>query len=385
MSSSPQVVHGLDIMRTFRQLFQSLVMMATDASPPYLSEYLPASGDVVAIDMKDYSGLAFYYVVQDGSLQQRVTAVWRSHAFYAMDGERLRAVLRAPPVLVHGFVARSTIRPKPFWQRWTKLNLVLTVATFLGALTSIRLAGQMAALTPSLTPKWDVHRTHLTEGEEFTAIMGLVPDLPVPHENVTVSGKWVAAEPSSTEPIPPLEFSPRVIKHMGVGEKNDIDISGVAPRHGRYTMVIDVSARAGLLAGTLNFPFTQKVTVWPRNPVGSLAVKSVEAGNAVLRGELHVGQAAPNGLQCELELRGADRLQYDKVFGFPGLRTEAEWTPSSDTLPNQIYLLQWTVLPVAERSVIVFRIALKREGMTDWERVAKRSKVHCYYSKEQAK
>lgn len=366
------------------QLQQSLDGIGSQ-SPflPYFAEYLPPPSWEAEIDMKKHAGLAFYYVVRNGDSQQRVATVWRSREFYLRDGERLRMALQAPAVLSHGFVARFAMPFKPFWRRMRVHTIVLSVAAFFGALQALGNYFDWIFAAPSLSMKWNESRVHLTEGSEFIETMDLVNDLPIAHRNVELTGTLSAAD-SAASPAVQLGVLPASVAHIGGSTRHEITISGVAPRHGKYEMVINVSARGGWVRDTGNFPFTQPVTVWPKNPIGMLRVGSVQDQTALLRGDLIIGPAAPNGLDCELEFQRISGLKYEGVFEFRNLHKSAQWN-SNESPANEVAVLQWVVLPVGEHTLIPFQVAIQRDGAVDWNQIAKRGAVRCYYRPEKVK
>ena len=364
------------------QLQQSQASVESRSAPQYFAEYLPPPDGEAEIDMKKHPGLAFYYVVRNGGPQQRVATIWRSRDFYLRDGEQLRTELLAPPVLTHGYVARFDMPDKPIWRRVPWYTILISVVAVFGALQALGNYFDWLFDAPSLTMKWDRSRVHVTEASDFMETMALVNDLPIAHRSVELIGTLTAAG-SAPSPGARLVVSPASIANVGGSARHEITISGVAPRHGMYEMLIEVSGRAGVFGGTRNFRFARPVTVWPKNPVGRLRVERVQEEMALIRGELSVGPAAPNGLDCELEFQRTSSLRYDGVFEFPGVHKSARWR-TNDSPANEVAVLQWAVLPVGERALIPFQVAISRAGTTDWSQVAERGAVRCYYRQEKA-
>lgn len=368
---------------TLSQLQQSLDDIKSRSPLPYFVEYLPPPSWEAVIDMEKHAGLAFYCVVRNEDSQQRVATVWLSREFYLSDGERLRTALQAPPVLTHGFVARFAMPFKPTWWRrmggMSVFEIVVGIAALFGALKAIESSVDWAFAAPSLSMKWNESRVHLTEESEFIKTMDLVNDSPIAHRNVQLIGTLTTAG-SASSPAVQLGVLPASIAHIDGSAIHEITVSGVAPRHGKYKMVINVSAGGGLLRDTGNFSFTRPVTVWPKNPVGMLRVGSVQEQTALLQGELTVGPAARYGLDCELEFQRISGLKYEGVFAFQGLdeSQSAQWQ-SNESPANEVAVLKWAVLPVEERTRIPFQVAIQRDGTADWNQIAKRGAVRCYY------
>ena len=381
----------MDTTTQLSQLQQSLDDIESRSRLSYFAEYLPPPSWEAVIDMEKHAGLAFYCVVRNEDSQQRVATIWRSREFYLSDGERLRTALQAPPVLTHGFVARFAIPFKPIWRRMRGMSvfeiagrIVVSMAAFFGALTVIEHSVDWAFAAPSLSMKWNESHVHLTEGSEFIKTMDLVIDSPIAHRNVELIGTLTTAG-SAPSPAVQLGVLPASIAHIGGSAIHEITVSGVAPRHGKYEMVINVSARGGWFRDTGNFPFTRPVTVWPKNPVGMLHVRSVQEQTALLQGEVTVGPAARYGLDCELEFQRISGLKYEGVFAFPGLDKRAQWQ-RNESPANEVAVLKWAVLlPVEEHTRIRFQVAIQRDGAAaDWNHIAKRGAVRCYYRQEKA-
>lgn len=352
-------------------------------SPAFLAEYLLPPNVQVDIDLARYPGLLFYYLVQHDTPQQRLCTVWRSRAYYSMAGGRLQAALRATAVAAEGSISHSGVPVKPFWKRQSALTALLALTTLLGALEVLRNHFEAFFVPPSLTLAWDKYRAEYTEGEEFAEPMELVNNLPIPHKRIRLAASW--KKQGATAPLAlPLHLSPSRVAYLGVGASSDITASGRAPRFGKYEITFLVSARAGHMADRVASTFVRPVTVWPARPAGTLAFRTLaDPRTAILGGELYIGPAATNGLDCELTFSPGGGLQDRGTFDFPGLvANSSRFLHSSDALAGGIASMTWRVHPQPERKLILFKFAVSRDGNTDWNKLARDARIACFYREE---
>lgn len=369
--------------RNFVGMHHLLKDVEGGASPAYYAEYQLAPDQARSISFADYPGLLFYHVVQHEPPGQRLATVWRSRDFYVREGERLRATLQAPQVTVHGYISHSAVPPKPFWKRQSFLTVLLALTSLLGALEALRNHYEAVFEDPSLTLKWEKYRAEYIEMSEFSEHMELVNNLPIPHREVRLSASWM--KDGNHIQMPGMAVTPASIPHMAVGATNQITVSGKTPPHGRYEVVFRVTALAGYLADQGSFEFTRPVTVWPAQPVGSLAFSELgDARTAILHGRLRVGPSAQKGLDCELILKPGAGIRLVEGFDFPGVHVvPTRFLHSGGSGSDDLALLRWSVLPVSERQEILFKFAVSRDGVTDWKKIARSAAVHCVYREEE--
>ena len=97
-------------------------------------------------------------------------------------------------------------------------------------------------------------------------------------------------------------------------------------------------------------------------------------------GAVAVGAAAPNGLDCELEIAGISGLEF-VLFEFPRLHTAADWL-HNDTPGGEVALLRWAVLAVPQDQILQFQLALRKSPNIDWAKLAGQAAVRCFHRKE---
>jgi hypothetical protein len=348
-------------------------------SIPYFAEYsLSDTSDLPSsVDIKHYPGLLSYVLIRPKQGTLRVVTYWSTRDHFLRDGERFGKEIYATATSVEGFISGFTINPESFWKRMPWYTFVLGIAAFFGALQAIGNHYDWIFSAPSLALKSEKARIQIVEGTEFHEVASLISHAPVAQREIVLSALLI----SKIVPEVPLRVEPDQMTHIPAGESQEITINGKAPAAGDYEFAVSAKARAGLLRFAKTFEFRRPVTVWPKLPTGKLSVRSVQGEMGLLSGSIAVGPVAPNGLDCELEIKGIPGLKYDGVFDFPLLHEAARWR-TNESPGKEIASLRWAVLPVHGREEIRFQVALFHASKIDWNKVSQGSTLRCYYRKE---
>ena len=345
---------------------------------PFVAEYpLEAGGRLPAdLDIKRYPGLLFYYLCRGEAGINYVAAFWSSRESFALHGETFGRAIGAGAHGVAGYVTDLTSPDKPLWKRVSWYTLVVSIAALLGAVHAIGTYFDWLFTAPHLALKSDKTRVHLIEGTEFLHAQTLSNHVPVAHRDVVLSA---ALEPATGATIP-LTVNPATIPHLAPNAAQEVTVRSNAPVPGEYQLAITATADAGVFRPGKTMHFRQPVTVWSRNPSGRLSVKSVRDETALLSGAVAVGAAAPNGLECEIELKGVPKLEY-VVLEFPRLYTAPEWA-TNDAPGSEVASLRWAALAVQQYETLRFQLALRSASKVDWTKLAREAGVRCFYRKE---
>lgn len=355
--------------------------LAGSASPPpipYFAEYSlnAENSQTIAPDMKSYPGLLLYYLIDSKPGEYRVATYWSTKEHFLRDAGSFQRDIGATAEELRGFVHGLTARPESIWTRIPWYTVVLGIAAFLGAVQAIGNYFDWIFGAPHLALKLDKARVHLIEDAEFREQSSLVNVAAVAHREISVSA-YLKSKSNTVR----LNVNPSEVPHIAGSAAQEISITGVAPAPGQYDLVVGANGSAGLIRSAKNFQFSRPVTVWPKAPVGALSLNKVQGDTALLAGSVAVGPAAPNGLDCELEITGIADLKYDDLFEFPMLYQSAQWR-SNETSGSEVASLRWAVLPVPAQDNLRFQIALMRPSPTDWNKVSEQSTVRCTYRKE---
>jgi hypothetical protein len=346
---------------------------------PYFAEYSLSVGSELpnSVDITRYPGLLSYSLIRPERGTLRVVTYWSARDHFLRDGERFGKEIHAMTTDVDGFISGLTIHPEPFWKRVPWYTFVLGIAAFFGALQAIGNHYDWIFSAPSLALKSEKARIQIVEGAEFHEVASLISHAPVAQREVVLS----ASLKSKSAPEASLRVEPAQLTHIQAGESQAIVIDGKAPPAGDYEFVVSAKARAGLLRSSKAFELRRSVTVWPKLPTGKLSVRNVQGEMGLLSGSIAIGPAAPNGLDCELEIKGIPGLKYDGVFDFPFLHEAARWR-TNETPGKEIASLRWVVLPVQGREEIRFQVAFFHGSGIDWNKVSRDSSLRCFYRKE---
>ena len=141
------------------------------------------------------------------------------------------------------------------------------------------------------------------------------------------------------------------------------------------------SAQAGRVPDAETFRLETDVTVWPKMANGKLTSKSGTGNIGLLTGSVAIGDAAANGLDCELAIKGSPGLRYDGIFAFYFLDGTPTWK-SNENAGNEMAILRWSTVKIPAYHNISLQIGLVSAAATDWREVARNAHVVCHYRKD---
>ena len=207
-----------------------------------------------------------------------VASFWSSRDNFALHGGEFRRCIGASTDGTTGYVTDLTSRGKSLWKRVSWYTVIVSIAALLGALHAIGTYFDWLFTAPHLTVTSDKTRVHLIEGMEFLHRQTLASHVPVAHRDVALSARLKPAAGAEV----PLVANPSTIPHLAANGGQEVTVRGNAPIAGEYQLAISAAADSGVFRRRKVMHFLQPVTVWPRNPAGRLAVKSVRDETALL-------------------------------------------------------------------------------------------------------
>lgn len=334
--------------------------------------------DVGPALLKAYDGLALAHAVRTEEGVARLLTYWASRDHFVASGESFRARLEGQLLPGHGLVNKLFTKPPPWWRKVKLGTAVLSAAAFFGAMEIIDNRYDRVFAVPALVIKAEKSRIDINEGEPFRTTVTIVNQLPTtPHRNVSVSAYLLDKQEKRTE----LRLVESEIPVLATGAPRELVVEGAAPAVGDFQLVVSTAADAGRLALSKRFEGRSRLVVWSAIPVGRL--QKVEARGAWARfgGQISVGRAAPEGLDCELQVLGVPGLNFENQLSAPVADRGKKWQ-TAGAGSDAIALLTWSLAPVASQQKVGIDLALLGDAKTDWDAVANNATLRCEYRKE---
>jgi len=272
--------------------------------------------------------------------------------------------------------------PQPSWWRTIKLHhVVLTLAGVLAAFETIENHSDRVVAAPSLALKDDSGRADVIEGESLQLKMTIVNQIRARHSDVQVAATLQSRESppdpnKKTNALSMVVSEPRLPELTG-HEKRDLVATIRAPMPGEYSAQIEVRADAGWFRPQGVVKAVKEVKVWPLQPLGTVYGLAVADTRGRLAGKIDVGPEAGHGLDCELAIKGFAGLKR-MSFNTNAPQTDVGWH-SSATRKHDAHVLAWTIPNLKEMQTIKFDLFLERGTATNWNDIARATKVVCGY------
>ena len=346
---------------------------------PYVAQYVlgPSILATFPIDISHYPGLVSFYFVVPEHGPMRVVTCWATKEHFVRDGARFCSQISATLDPLHGFIQDFTIESTSLWQRIPVYSAVITIVAFLGALKALFDYYDWIFSKPDLALTSDNIRIDVVQGAELKIMPLLVNNLPVAHREIELSAQLTSTAGASAK----LEVHPPRIPNMPGATAQKITVTGIAPTHGEYKLMLFAAAQAGRLRDAQTFRLDTDVTVWPKIPNGKISSGSEKGSMGLLKGTVAVGAAAPNGLDCELEIKDSPGLRYDGIFEFYFLDKAPLWK-TNESAGNEFAIFRWSTLKIPAYQNIPFQIGLISAPETDWRKVSRHANVACHYRKD---
>lgn len=346
-------------------------------SVPYVAEYL--LDDNVARpsnDLKDIDGLMLWHIVAIPGGIDRLFTYWESKDHFTRDGPLLENRL-GTRAATQGFLGQIGTRAVPWWKRIRPGTVVLSIAAFLGALEVISNRYDRLFAEPNLRVKI-APRFDAIEGSEIASTLQVVNQVSTEHTDIVlvVELTSVGGQPQR------LVLSADRIPELAGSTSKDIVAIVTAPKAGQYELRVVADASAGVMRSRKRFENDTVVMVWPKLPIGAVELRQNPEGNAVLAGTVALGPAAPNGLDCALEVAKVPGLRFAGLFDMPIGHSNPAWHTAGEGV-DSVAVLRWSIAPVLEgKQKLTVDVVLARDGQTDWRSVASDARLLCLYRKE---
>jgi hypothetical protein len=346
-------------------------------SLPYLAIY-EFAGAAAAPQAKDFEGLLLAHRIRCEPPTERLVTYWLSHDHWAAQDEKLRRFLAAAGTVVEGFAYDLVVRPEPLWRRLHLQTWVLALAALLGALDAIGNHYEWLFSRPfvNLTLKESLGSEPVA-GRNFSATVLVSNQTRIEHRDLSFSA---VLKPRDGEQQPtPLSALPEKASALSPGSATEVELTGEAPKAGRYVLQFTATGKAGILVGVGAFPLDQPVRVWPPAPSVQWTLKSQGSGYARIDAGLSMGVEAPHGVDCQIFLsphrsEGRPILDYFDA-------TNVRWIVDDNTPGAERESLSWHG-PAPARHEKPFSCLIPATKSADLDSLKKSISVRCTKTEE---
>ncbi|MDR5782935.1 hypothetical protein QCE63_26360 [Caballeronia sp. LZ065] len=355
----------------------------------YATEYVRVidQPEVRVADLSTPKGLVAWNLIEDATFYNRLICYWLSKGDYERDKIEWETALtggyalNAAGSVLEVFSDKSTLKKKSVFLQ----NSVLTIAGLLAALTTIGNFWDLLFAYPHITYRPDEKGFSIIQGEPINLKVALVNQIQTPNKDVTVQAAVMhdhrQSAPSADTTLEALTISENSIPELTGGEKRDLTITGKTLAPGDYKINFVTHTTAGRLRFDKEFHHTEVLKVWPERPTTRFDLQKYRDTNfRVFMGEVDIGRAEDNGVNCALEIDKLGKFQY---FGLdaPVLPSVPPEVSYNGERGNDVFLIRWTIRPVKSKQTMWVNIKLIPPDATDWKVVKQAASFECQYAK----
>jgi hypothetical protein len=379
---------------------------------PYVVEYgIPLDFAFPhGFDCARFRGLRYCEVLATTSRPPtaKLVAFWRDRESFERQAPAIEGVLGQPPLLWQGYQDQVEARGKPKW--WKN-----TATVYLLAVHTVAVIGTVEALRSHYAELFGAGNVHLfTREAQYDLLEGQPFRLTYKVRNIgmartalalasprvvsvgAVAGGDALAAPSDCAlaragAAPPsdrgvtLRDEVREIPDITVGEIEEIVVSGVARRAGRYCLAVDGKAESGmvrrLVLGDADFHTDLSLRVWPRFGIDVRAAR-VDANRCAYLVTLSSGVAFADGLGMSAELQGVADAEFRFVQG--AALVEAQRPRAVRTPGAEVSGLDWLTHPLPAMKDTTLTLDLRAPGATEeaCASIGRRIRIRSFSAKE---
>lgn len=356
----------------------------------FLAEYAPiAAGDKVDPAVLP-EGMLAVHTITNGNGSRTLLTYWASEADFRRDGVSFGAHFSGSTTSPRGYVGSPIRHPQPWYKKLTPVTWILSLTTALGALDALYNRYELLFASPAVSIKPDTGDTnirHSVENLPVSVKFSVRNSLDVALRDLRVAA--VLQPPGAV-----AEDGCRGCVPMGLDEEDTLKLSAgesttlVAQvidttklTAGRWEAVVTAQARAGYLRGEHAFRRRIPVEIWQPLAVDRLNSEARGQSAGVLNGEIKVGVALPQGMECIAVVKGLSGLFSGRValkdISGNELVKSASWAPREPTAA--LYRMKWQSVPVEKGfTALYFQVFIEGAENTNWGDLKDRTKVDCY-------
>lgn len=363
---------------------------AAGSSPMFLAEYAPiAAGDAVDPAVLPEGMLAAYTITNESGTRAVLT-YWASEADFRRDGVSFGARLPGSTVIARGYLGTPIRHPQPWYKKLTPVTWVLSLTTALGALDALYNRYELLFAAPAVFIKPDTGETNVRNSVENLPVSVkfsvrnsreiALRDLRV---TAVLQPPGAIAEDDCRGCIP-MSLDEEDTPKLSAGESTTLVaqvLDTTKLTAGRWEAVVSTQARAGHLRGEQSFRRRIPVEIWQPLAVDRLNAEARGQSAGVLNGQIKVGVALPQGMECTAVVNGlggllSGRVALKDVTGNELVKASS-WAPREPAAT--LYRMKWQSVPVDKGfTVLYFQVFIEGTEGTNWGDLKDKTKVDCY-------
>jgi hypothetical protein len=324
--------------------------------------------------LRDVPGLMLSHIVRRIDGVSSLFTYWSTFDHYESGKGIVAQRIGSAPAAGSGHVTTMKVPLVAWWRRIRPATLLLSMAALLGAFKVITNEFDRGFAEPSLLVKPAKTRLEAIEGSELTTSVQVVNQhLMVDHHGVRVKAAF-QSQGGASAPVNVLDLE---VPSIAGGVTKDIAIETKLPlKPGPHVLDITASAKAGLFRERQVFSGKVDLFIWPQKPTSRLQIVSSSAGWGRYQAIIALGYAAPQGLDCDLEIRSIEGLRYKNQINSSTSIYRDQFV-SAGSGKNANALLRWSTGPVGGQRAINVSLILLGESATDWGNLLQVSTLTC--------
>ncbi|SDP94248.1 hypothetical protein SAMN05216303_11414 [Rhodoferax sp. OV413] len=336
--------------------------------------YLAAMSSTQALVVPDtpfteFPGLQAVQRVRHPSLGDTLITYWSSVDHFEMNRAALSDKLGAPVAFSGGLGALATPK-KPWWKRYTPLQILLSLSGIAGAVQVLVSTYEKVATPPELSVTLEkADGQHEVEGEQFTAKATLENFLSsVNHRHITVEA---ALRPASGPAIP-LNVPDSPLAGLGAGKSHTVTIVGKVPSRGIYNLEVVASAKAGLFSGSALFKATTPLRAWADEPEPFPLRVASQPAFPIILSQVEVGRDATAGVVCSATFKTT--RPEGLVMDWSLARPQAV---DFNAYGVEVVVVKWTWAKLSGRTTPMAEWSFKGVPLEEMKELARTAQMRC--------
>lgn len=317
---------------------------------------------------RELPGVIFYHYLDPNGGTNSFISYWESREDFEASRVPLEERLGAAKLHRAAWVRRLDVQKEPLWKRFTAYSVLLHVVAVLGALSALEKHYDWLLEAPRIS-------LDLKENEPINLPQGapLSTSLVLTNQRATVAADISALDARlvGLNRLYPILAG----GSYSIRERDSMEIAlrtqSLAP--GRYQLEVEGQSRSGRLRGWKPFSLKRGIRVWHKAPRVELAFGPNHPSPSKVKALLHIGEDAPEGLDCQATLMGKASLRFGPIE-FPGL---TNWPDPDVSRDGSVSIQLWTTPPLRRFSVIPFFLYLDGQPVDGQVRPSQHIAVEC--------
>ncbi|WP_156472959.1 hypothetical protein [Pseudorhodoferax sp. Leaf265] len=317
----------------------------------------------------EYQGLQAVQRVRHSNFGDALITYWASQDHFEMNRAALSDRIGATLALAGGLGPLAT-PSKPWWKRFTPLQILLTLSGIAGAIQVLVGVYEKLATPPELSVALEKpDGQHEIEGESFSAKVKLENFLSsVNHGRIEVEAVLRSARGVAI----PLKVADSPLAGLGAGKSHTLTVVGQTPKRGTYTLEVTASAKAGMLSNKAPFKATIPFRSWAEEPEPFALRVDARPTFPIMLSQIEVGRDAPGGIECSTTLMPpkGGKLVMDWFLAKPQ-------AADSSAFGTEVVVVRWTWPKLSARTTPVAEWSFKGVSLEEMKKLANAAQTHC--------